>query len=499
MQFPAAVPIVVVDRRSDWPWTLPGVEVVEARAFLTRHAKGPTRTPVWSFATRIGYQRTGYYVALLAEARGHRVWPDVGTIQDLKSRSHRRTLLERIGPAAAAELAAIDDDAVRLRLFFGVPLRNRALAQLGRELFERLPVPGIEIALEKRDSGWEVRGIDLLDLTSLTEADRKVAEAVVRDQVAHPAAASDPALQPRFELAILQDPNEAEPPSSPEALQMFAKAAESLGVRATFITRADYARLPSFDALLIRETTAVHHHTFRFARRAEADGLAVFDDPSSIFRCCSKVFLAEALRAAGVPTPPSMVVDRHGLETVADELGLPCVLKAPDGSFGRGVVRCASREDVHSVGSRLLERSDIIVAQAFAPTEYDWRIGVLDGKPLYASRYYMAPGHWQIVARDAAGAKVDEGEAETVRVEDAPAEVVDVALRAAAVVGDGFYGVDLKQTPTGEILVIEVNDNPSIDAGVEDDVLGPVLYERIVESLVARVERQRRIRRVGAR
>jgi len=452
---------------------------------------------VWSFATRIGYQRTGYYVALLAEARSHRVWPDVGTIQDLKSRSHRRTLLERIGSAAAAELAAHDDDSVRLRLFFGVPLRHRGLAQLGRELFERLPVPGFEVALEKRESGWEVRGIDLLDLTALTDADRKAAEAIVRQQVAHPTTESASAPQPRFELAILHDPNEEEPPSSPEALQAFTKAAERLDVRATFITRADYARLPSFDALLIRETTAVHHHTFRFARRAEADGLAVFDDPTSIFRCCSKVFLAEALWAAGVPTPPSLIVDRTTLETVPDTLGLPCVLKAPDGSFGRGVVRCQTRADVQRVGAQLLERSDVIVAQAFAPTEYDWRIGVLDGKPLYASRYFMAPGHWQIVARDAEGAKVDEGEAETVPVEDAPAEVVEVALRAAAVVGDGFYGVDLKQTPSGEILVIEVNDNPSIDAGVEDEVLGPVLYERIVESLVARVERQRRIRRVG--
>ena len=78
----------------------------------------------------------------------------------------------------------------------------------------------------------------------------------------------------------------------------------------------------------------------------------------------------------------------------------------------------------------------------------------------------------------------------------APRAVVEVAQRAAAIVGDGLYGVDLKQTPTGEILVIEVNDNPSIDAGVEDDVLGDALYEKIVESLVARVERRRRIVRV---
>ncbi|MAQ13631.1 MAG: RimK family alpha-L-glutamate ligase [Sandaracinus sp.] len=489
------MPIVVVDRLSDWPWTLPGVKVVEARAYLNRDA-GSRRTPVWSFASRIGYQRTGYYVALLAEARGHRVWPDVGTIQDFKSRSHRRTLLERLGASASAELAATDAEVVRLQLLFGQPLRHPELAQLGAELFERLPIPGLEVVLERRDKEWEVRGLDLLDLTALTDKDREAAEVILRERLAQPQRGATAVQQPRFELAILHDPNEAEPPSSPEALRRFAAAAERLDVRPTFITRADYARLPSFDALLIRETTAVHHHTFRFARRAEADGLAVFDDPSSIFRCCSKVFLAEALRAAGVPTPRSMIVDRSSLDRVADELGLPCVLKAPDGSFGRGVVRCKTREEVDQVGSKLLERSDVIVAQAFAPTEYDWRIGLLDGQPLYASRYFMAPGHWQIVSRDDEGKKVDEGEAETVAVADAPRAVVEVAQRAAAIVGDGLYGVDLKQTPTGEILVIEVNDNPSIDAGVEDDVLGDALYEKIVESLVARVERRRRIVRV---
>jgi glutathione synthase/RimK-type ligase-like ATP-grasp enzyme len=491
------VPIVVVDRASEWPWDLPGVSVIEARAFLTQAEHRP-RTTVWSFSTRVGYQRTGYYVALLAEARGHRVWPDVGTIQDLKSRSHRRTLLERLGSAAKAELDAISEDAFRIRLVFGTPVRALNLSNLGAELFERLPVPGMELSFEKRGQDWEVRGVDLLDLTSLGPDDTTRVERILRQRLTLPAETLPASVQPRFELAILVDPDEAEPPSCPEALHRFARAAETLDVRATFITRADYARLPSFDALFVRETTAVHHHTFRFARRAEADGLAVVDDPGSIFRCCSKVFLAEALWSAGVPTPETLVVDRTRLERAVETLGLPLILKAPDGSFGRGVVRCESRREVEEAASRLLARSDVIVAQAFTPTSYDWRIGVLDGVPLYACRYYMAPGHWQIVARDGAGAVVDEGEADTLPVIEAPPAVLDLAVRAASVVGDGFYGVDLKQTPSGEILVIEVNDNPSIDAGVEDAYLGDELYRRVIESLIARIERQRRIRRVGS-
>ena len=50
---------------------------------------------------------------------------------------------------------------------------------------------------------------------------------------------------------------------------------------------------------------------------------------------------------------------------------------------------------------------------------------------------------------------------------DVPKEVTGVALVACAIIGDGLYGVDLKEVG-GRVFVIEVNDNPNIDAGVED-------------------------------
>jgi glutathione synthase/RimK-type ligase-like ATP-grasp enzyme len=72
-------------------------------------------------------------------------------------------------------------------------------------------------------------------------------------------------------------------------------------------------------------------------------------------------------------------------------------------------------------------------------------------------------------------------------VENAPREVVKTALRAANLIGDGFYGVDLKQAPNGDVVVIEVNDNPSIDAGVEDEVLGEQLYDSVMQEFLRRL------------
>ena len=77
---------------------------------------------------------------------------------------------------------------------------------------------------------------------------------------------------PRFDLAILHDPDNPEPPSNAKALQKFRDAAEELSMRVKFITRADIGRLPQFDALFIRDTTFVNHYTYYFSRLASRKG-----------------------------------------------------------------------------------------------------------------------------------------------------------------------------------------------------------------------------------
>ena len=90
----------------------------------------------------------------------------------------------------------------------------------------------------------------------------------------------------------------------------------------------------------------------------------------------------------------------------------------------------------------------------------------------------------------AAAAARSPGGFRTLPVREAPGDVVRLAVKAANAIGDGLYGVDLKQTD-GRAVVIEVNDNPSIDAGVEDAYLGEDLYRRIIGELVRRLERKR--------
>ena len=68
-----------------------------------------------------------------------------------------------------------------------------------------------------------------------------------------------------------------------------------------------------------------------------------------------------------------------------------------------------------------------------------------------------------------------------------PARRVELGVRAARLIGDGFYGVDVKEAD-GRFLVMEVNDNPNVDAGYEDAVLGDGLYLAVMDWFRERLE-----------
>jgi len=73
---------------------------------------------------------------------------------------------------------------------------------------------------------------------------------------------------------------------------------------------------------------------------------------------------------------------------------------------------------------------------------------------------------------------------------------LQTAIKAASLIGDGLYGVDLKMV-NGKVYVVEVNDNPNIDSGVEDKVLGNKLYDKLVESFYNRIEIAKNIQRIS--
>jgi glutathione synthase/RimK-type ligase-like ATP-grasp enzyme len=181
-----------------------------------------------------------------------------------------------------------------------------------------------------------------------------------------------------------------------------------------------------------------------------------------------------------------MLAEGGDLTKAADELGFPLVVKIPDGSFSRGVHKVATLDELRRITEELFEETDLLLAQKFLPTEFDWRVGVLAGEPLFVCQYRMARGHWQIIKHGANG-NSREGGWKTFDLAQAPPEVIDTAVRAAKPIGQGFYGVDLKQTDRG-VVVMEVNDNPNLDHGVEDTVAKDEVWVKLLKWFIERLE-----------
>ena len=73
--------LIVVSNPRDWPLEIPGVEIISGRAYRTDPAYSNMRgAKVFNLCRSYRYQSIGYYVSLLAEARGHKPLPNVTTI-----------------------------------------------------------------------------------------------------------------------------------------------------------------------------------------------------------------------------------------------------------------------------------------------------------------------------------------------------------------------------------------------------------------------------------
>ncbi len=481
--------LIVVSNPKDWLFEISGVKVVTAEDYLSDpQYTAATNARVFNLCRSYRYQSLGYYVSLLAAARGHTPIPNVTTIQDLKSMAVIRAVSDDLDDLIQKSLASIHSSVFTLSIYFGGNMAKRH-ANLALALFNLFQAPFLRAHfVHDREEGWQLRSIRPIAASEIPESHRPFVVQQATQYFSRRHFHVRRRVPPRYSLAILYDPEAKDRPSDPTAIQKFERAAEKLGIETELITRDDFARLAEFDALFLRETTGVMHHTYRFARRAEAEGLVVIDDSLSILRCTNKVYLAELMERHGVPTPRTLIVSKDNVGRILAEIGAPVVLKQPDSSFSQGVVKVDDESQLKEEVDRLLEKSDLIVAQEFIATPFDWRIGILDRTPIYACKYFMARRHWQVINRN--GDTTDEGKHETLPVELAPATVVSTALRAANLIGNGLYGVDLKQVGR-QCYVIEVNDNPSIESGVEDKVLKDELYRRIMSVFLRRIEQRK--------
>ena len=481
--------VVLTGRPSDLDNGATPHKIMSQKDYLARPGLFAGQRPkLINIASSYAYQSRAYYASLLAGARGHRGIPSVETMIDLSEKKLYENALPELDAALRAGLGK--DGAVPaspILVLFGYS-QDARLERFAKLVFDWFRAPALEIHLEPKSAQATIRRIAFASLAKMSDATQDLLMAAMDRYTAREWRAAKVKTPAKYAFATLYDPKEEMPPSSVDTLKYWAKTATRLGVDVSPITRKDLPRLANFDALFIRETTSISNHTYRFARRATQEGMPVIDDPVSMIRCTNKVYLNELMAANGVATPPSVMIgSKDDFQKAADLLGFPLVLKIPDGSFSRGVKKVEDMAALVRLAGSWLEDTDLLIAQKFMPTSFDWRIGVLGGEPLFAVKYHMAKQHWQIINHETGGRPM-EGGFTAFALGDADPRVLDIGVKAARCIGDGLYGVDLKETEDG-IFLIEVNDNPNLEHGVEDHAEKDEVWTRLTRWFIDRIER----------
>lgn len=211
-------------------------------------------------------------------------------------------------------------------------------------------------------------------------------------------------------------------------------------------------------------------------------GVPVWNSAQAIERCVDKSMTTFLIHQAGLPTPPTYVVE--GRETaeaiVRQNRSGPLVLKPLFGAQGRGIRLVETVEHLPPPE----EVDDVYYLQHYVlrsgPPFRDYRIFVCAGRVL-AMMARRGDGWITNINQGAAAETVSD------RIQD---ELESMALAATEAVGADFAGVDIVPDAQGRLFVLEVNSMPAW-SGLQSVV--PInIAEAIAEALLAFLRRRSR-------
>src|SRR5262245_29906229 len=234
--------LIVVEKPELWPWEVPQARMVSARDYLTDpEFIEMKRAKVFNLCRSYGYQSIGYYVSLLAEARGHKPMPSVTTVQDLKQSSLFRIVSEDIEDLVQKGLAPIRNDTFELSIYFGRNMAQR-YDRICQALFNHFPARMLRAGFVNADE-WRLNSLRPIALNEIPESHREFVIQQAKSFFERPRISSARAKY-RYEVAILAGSEDVSArPSDDKAVRRFVRAAEKIGMDATIINREDYGRI----------------------------------------------------------------------------------------------------------------------------------------------------------------------------------------------------------------------------------------------------------------
>ena len=213
------------------------------------------------------------------------------------------------------------------------------------------------------------------------------------------------------------------------------------------------------DAVIPRIGYSVTSEGVRVVRQFESQGVYVANSADSILRSRDKLTASQILSHQGIPVPRTALVTswRDTERAISRVGGVPCVIKASQGTQGNSVHLARSIRDANEHVYRLLANRETVLVQEYIRESHgkDVRVIVAGGEVVAAMRR-VARGR-EFRSNFHLG-----GQVEAIELKE---DYAKIAIRAANLLGIEVGGVDLLEGRNGPIL-LEVNSSPGLE-GIE--------------------------------
>ena len=199
------------------------------------------------------------------------------------------------------------------------------------------------------------------------------------------------------------------------------------------------------------------------AEELELAGYRLFNSSKAIAKCDDKMLTHLTLSNQGIkmPTTVSSALcyrdngNRKYLDNIVSIIGIPMIVKENYGSLGRQVYLVNSKAELLELENKLIHVPHLFQEFIGSSKGKDYRLIVIGGKVVAQMKRENKHSYLSNLATGGISSIVD-----------LPKNYIDVAEKAAKILGLDYCGVDILEGKDGEPILSEVNSNAFFE-GIE--------------------------------
>ena len=149
---------IVVNQPEKWNFSIDNITVISAQDYLTNPKYSLLKNArIFNLCKDYSYQSKGYYVSLLAEARGHLPIPTTKNIVDLKALKLVRIVSDEFDDVIQQSLKNIKSQDFTLSIYFGQNVAQK-YKNLSALFYKHFQVPFLRVNFNHATK-WNIQSI----------------------------------------------------------------------------------------------------------------------------------------------------------------------------------------------------------------------------------------------------------------------------------------------------------------------------------------------------